>query len=53
MNNILSRLQGCNVMLYASLGKEGFYETHGFGKMKTGMAHFNNAGAMAAKGFTE
>jgi len=53
MNNILSRLPGCNVMLYASPGKEGFYERHGFRKMKTGMAHFNNAMAMAAKGFTE
>lgn len=53
MNNILTRLPGCNVILYASPGKEGFYETHGFRKMKTGMAHFNKAAAMADKGFTE
>jgi hypothetical protein len=39
--------------LYASPGKEKFYETLHFQKMKTGMAHFSKADAMAEKGFTE
>ncbi|OIO01977.1 MAG: GNAT family N-acetyltransferase [Desulfovibrionaceae bacterium CG1_02_65_16] len=50
---IMARLPGCNVILYASPGKEGFYGKLGFRRMKTGMALFVKAGAMAAKGFTE
>lgn len=50
---LLSRLPSCNVILYASPGKEGFYETLGLRKMKTGMALFQNAEGMAARGFTE
>ena len=53
MNNILSRLSRCNVILYASPGKEGFYKKHGFRKMKTGMAHFKNSDLMQERGFTE
>ena len=53
MTNILSRLSDCNVILYASIGKEAFYRTLGMRKMKTGMALFRNAEAMAKKGFTE
>ncbi len=53
MNNILSQLSHCNVILYASPGKEGFYQTHGFRKMKTGMAHFKKSVAMRERGFTE
>ena len=53
MKNILPRIAHCNVILYASPGKEGFYQTHGFRKMKTGMAHFKDAAAMAERGFTE
>ena len=53
MNNILSRLSDCNVILYASPGKEGFYQTLGFRKMKTGMACFKKSQAMKARGFTE
>ena len=53
MNNILSRLTDCNVILYASPGKEGFYQTLGFRKMKTGMACFKKSQAMKARGFTE
>ena len=49
---MLSRLSGCNVVLYASPGKEGFYEKLGFRRMKTGMALFVNRDAMAKKGFT-
>jgi len=50
---MLSKLSGCNIMLYASPGKEGFYEKLGFRKMKTGMAYFINRDNMAERGFTE
>lgn len=53
MDNILSTIAHCNVILYASPGKEGFYQTHGFRKMKTGMAHFIKCDAMKERGFTE
>ena len=53
MNNILSSIPHINVILYASPGKEGFYQTHGFRKMKTGMAHFIYGDAMKERGFTE
>jgi ribosomal protein S18 acetylase RimI-like enzyme len=53
MKNILPRISHCNVILYASPGKEGFYQTHGFRKMKTGMAHFKKSAAMRERGFTE
>lgn len=53
MKNILSQLSNCNVILYASPGKEGFYQKHGFKKMKTGMAHFINSESMSERGFTE
>lgn len=53
MKNILAQVSDCNVILYASPGKEGFYQTHGFRKMKTGMARFRNSAAMRERGFTE
>jgi ribosomal protein S18 acetylase RimI-like enzyme len=53
VTSILERLPSCNVMLYASPGKENFYRKLGFRLMKTGMAVFVKAEAMAAKGFTE
>lgn len=53
VNALLSRVPGCNVILYASPGKEGFYRRQGFRRMKTGMALFTNAEAMAGRGFTE
>ncbi|MDO9067005.1 MAG: GNAT family N-acetyltransferase [Deltaproteobacteria bacterium] len=53
MTHILSRLFQCNIILYASIGKEDFYRTFGMRKMKTDMALFQNAAAMAEKGFTE
>ena len=53
MDAILARVSHCNVILYASPGKEGFYEALGFRKMKTGMALFQKPGAMKARGFTE
>ena len=53
MKNILARLSLCNIILYASPGKEEFYKTLGLRKMKTGMALFRKATAMAARGFTD
>ncbi|MCP3939863.1 MAG: GNAT family N-acetyltransferase [Desulfobacteraceae bacterium] len=53
MEKILSKVPHCNVILYASPGKEGFYQTHGFRKMKTGMALFKNAGAKKEAGYIE
>lgn len=50
---ILTRLPACNIILYASPGKEAFYEKHGLRKMKTGMARFTNADRMRARGFTQ
>ena len=53
MQNILSRISHCNIILYASPGKEGFYEKQGFRKMKTGMARFIRDASMRDRGFTE
>lgn len=53
IKNILAQVSGCNVILYASPGKEGFYQKHGFRKMKTGMALFKNIESMKKRGFTE
>jgi ribosomal protein S18 acetylase RimI-like enzyme len=50
---LLSNLENCNVILYASPGKEGFYEKLKFRRMKTGMAYFLSRDAMSEKGFTE
>lgn len=53
IQTIIDRLPRCNVILYASPGKEGFYRKLGFRGMKTGMALFTQASSMAEKGFTE
>ena len=53
VNSILSRITQCNFILYASPGKELFYEKLNFKKMKTGMAVFNNAEIMQIRGFIE
>lgn len=48
---ILKCIPQCSFILYASPGKEAFYEKRGFSKMKTGMACFHNSEAMRTKGF--
>jgi len=53
MTRILERLSEFNVILYASPGKEAFYEKLALRKMKTGMARFKNPDIMREKGFTE
>jgi len=46
VQTILDRLPNCNIILYATPGKEGFYKRLGFGLMKTGMAVFTSPQAM-------
>lgn len=53
IKNIFSKNPNCNFILYASPGKEGFYEKLGLRKMKTGMALFKNADNMKRRGFIE
>ena len=50
---LLAQVEGCNVILYASPGKEGFYERQGFCRMKTGMALFKNEDVMRERGFID
>lgn len=51
--NIIQNCPGCNFILYASPGKEKFYEKMYFRRMKTGMALFTDLEKMTEKGFTE
>ena len=53
IQKIVESLPGCNFILYASPGKELFYEKLKFRKMKTGMALFVKSEIMSARGFTE
>ncbi len=53
IKKIMELLPECNIILYASPGKEGFYIENGFRKMKTGMAYFINDEKMVKRGFTE
>lgn len=53
LQELLQNLPDCNVILYASPGKELFYEHFGFRRLKTGMGLFTNAKAMQEKGMLE
>jgi len=53
IQTILQKTPNCNFILYASPGKEMFYEKENFKRMKTGMALFINAERMQENGFTE
>jgi GNAT superfamily N-acetyltransferase len=53
MKNILECVPHCNVILYAAVGKEGFYKKMGLRRMKTGMALFKKSDEMQKRGFTE
>jgi GNAT superfamily N-acetyltransferase len=50
---LLARVGHCNVILYATPGKEPLYQKHGWRRMRSGMARFVRADAMAERGFTE
>ena len=53
MQAIVKNTPNCNFILYASPGKEKFYEKEEFKRMKTGMALFIDEKKMKEKGFTE
>ncbi|MDO9515057.1 MAG: hypothetical protein Q7J01_03025 [Syntrophales bacterium] len=48
---ILKRIEDCNIILYASPGKEAFYERLSFQRMRTGMALFLNPELMRQRVF--
>lgn len=53
LENIINNTPTCNFILYASPGKEGFYDTLGFRKLKTGMGLFTNMERMKSRNFIE
>jgi len=53
IKNLVKKSPNCNFILYASPGKELFYEKENFKKMKTGMALFVNSERMQKNGFIE
>ena len=53
IRRIVSELCHCNIILYASPGREGFYRQHGFARMKTGMALFLEMKSKRERGFIE
>ncbi|MGB4415363.1 MAG: GNAT family N-acetyltransferase [Paludibacter sp.] len=53
MQAIVKNTPNCNFILYASPGKEKFYEKEEFKRMKTGMALFIDEKRMKERGFTE
>ena len=53
VENLAGRLPECNLILFASVGKEGFYRKLGFRRLLTGMGLFRKAEAMRERGFTD
>lgn len=53
VNRLMATTPNCNFILYASPGKEGFYQRLGFKRMKTGMAIFANPERMTDGVFVE
>jgi GNAT superfamily N-acetyltransferase len=53
MKHILKRVRDCNIILYAAVGKEAFYEKMGLRRMRTGMALFKESVEMQEKGLTD
>lgn len=53
MDELHKDLGDINVILYASPGKEAFYQKLGYRKMLTGMADFVNEDRMKENGFIE
>jgi len=51
VDEIHKGLPKMNIILYASPGKESFYNKIGYSKMLTGMAKFSNESIMREKGF--
>ena len=53
VQEILAKLPGQNVIFFASVGKEPFYEKLGCARMKTGMARFARPERMRARGYID
>ena len=53
LENLLQDMEKINVILYASPGKETFYEKFGFRLGKTSMVKFVNRARMKDTGYTE
>jgi len=53
MERILQKISNCNIILYANLGREEFYEKMGFRLMNTAMAKFLRPEIMKDKGFIQ
>lgn len=51
IENIIKNTPTCNFILYASPSKEGFYESLGFRRLKTGMGLFIDMEGMKSKNF--
>lgn len=53
VQNLVKQTPDCTFILYASPGKEKFYEKENFRRMKTGMALFTDAERILQRGFIE
>lgn len=53
VNALLQQLSGFGVILFSSPGKEDFYRSLNFRKMKTGMALFQNSDKWLESGYIE
>lgn len=53
LQSIVKNIPNCSFILYASPGKENFYEKENFKRMKTGMALFADCERKQENGFTE
>ncbi|MCL1980270.1 MAG: GNAT family N-acetyltransferase [Proteobacteria bacterium] len=53
VEHLLTQVEGCNVILFATPGKEGFYQHLGLSRMKTGMALFLQKEVMRERGFID
>lgn len=53
VTRLSTRLTHCNIILYASPGREGFYQRQGFARMKTGMALFLDMKSKRSGGFID
>ncbi|NDV96229.1 N-acetyltransferase [Dysgonomonas sp. 521] len=53
VKRLMDTTPDCNFILYASPGKEAFYQKFGFKKMRTGMVLFSNPERMTDTDFIE
>jgi len=53
IDDLIKKLSGFNILLYANPGKDVFYERFGFRRMRTGMALFADPDEARRKGFID